>query len=490
MVIVIVAALAWATLIGTPIRDAAVSGSYVVYVVAVAGLWAGLLTALIVAAFLPAWMIFDMVGTHLGWLKQHARRVAWLISIAYFGLLLAAAMTLPVWVAVLLLALAAAFAMLLPWLPGTWYPDCIWRPRGGTEVRSLSLGTMFSLQLLIVVLVPLALVALALGPEAIGWASRFAESPISASLGNVTAWLAGGGLWVFFGLLTVHMSIARLHDPSRPSPTSVHVSGEHDREAQHRIREQFADKGWQVSFSPAPPQRSDVRIAIANDTSLQCEAAEPTFTFAAHDLAETEAQDRIARRDTIQRRRLLLGGLESIFRSAASRKGRAGCGFWVAPQYWFVDGLTRDQFDDEDTNVLDVIPPLYYKALPRAARRHFFDVSRALAVDLIFVEDGVGFRGLRRVLRVMFERYDIDGGRQPLREIHFAGLPKLRVMLHDFDFQEPLMKSKYPEPSYQHLGRVRVLHVFRDRGEDEESIDVPQEPDHLFTPDDSPVLVG
>lgn len=162
----------------------------------------------------------------------------------------------------------------------------------------------------------------------------------------------------------------------------------------------------------------------------------------------------------------------------------------MAPHYWFVDGLTRDETDDTETNVLDVIPPLYYKAFPRAARHHFFEISRALQVDLLYVEDGVDFRSLKRVLRVMFERYDIDGGRQPLADIHFAGLPKVRVMLHDYNFEEPALKTKYPEPDYQHLGRVRILHVFRDRGEDEPQEITPEEPDWLFTPDDSPVLVG
>ena len=215
-----------------------------------------------------------------------------------------------------------------------------------------------------------------------------------------------------------------------------------------------------------------------------------TFTVSEGELDSPHLRERIARRDVIQRRRMLIRGLESIFRRAARVKKRSGSGYWLAPHLWFVDGLTRDQFDDEDTNVLDVIPPLYYKAFPRAARQHFFEVSRALKVDLLYVEDGVGFRNLRRVLRVLFERYDIDGGRQPLSDVHFSGLPKVRVMLHDYDFQAPPLKTKYPEPDYQHLGRVRILHVFRDRGDEEDQAVSPEEPDWIFTPEDSPVLVG
>ena len=192
-------------------------------------------------------------------------------------------------------------------------------------------------------------------------------------------------------------------------------------------------------LAPAPAKRGDVQIAIAESNEPVPEEG-PTLRFTLEQLSQPQTLERIARRDVIQRRRHLLRGLRSIFRTAAARKGRSGSGYWVAPQFWFVDGLTRDEFDDEDTNMLDVIPPLYYKILPRPARRHFFDVTRALAVDLIFVEDGVGYRNLRRVLRVLFERYDIDGGRRPLTEIHFAGLPKVRVILHNFDFQQPLLK--------------------------------------------------
>ena len=60
-------------------------------------------------------------------------------------------------------------------------------------------------------------------------------------------------------------------------------------------------------------------------------------------------------------------------------------------------------------------------------------------------------------------------------------------MFHDFDVEEPFRPSlKYPEPKFAPLGRLRVLHVFRDRGGDEELADTPFESDS--TP--APHLVG
>ena len=111
---------------------------------------------------------------------------------------------------------------------------------------------------------------------------------------------------------------------------------------------------------------------------------------------------------------------------------------------------------------------------------------RALEIDLIFVEDGVGWRRLRRVLRALFEVFDVHGGRRPAEEVHFRGLPGTRVLIHEFQFDDPFKSELYPEPKYDFLGRARLLHVFRDRGEQEELI----EPPYDFSRTPAPVAVG
>jgi hypothetical protein len=98
---------------------------------------------------------------------------------------------------------------------------------------------------------------------------------------------------------------------------------------------------------------------------------------------------------------------------------------------------------------------------------------RAVQIDLIFVEDGVGWRRLRRVLRALFEVYDVHAGRRPAEEVDFRGLPGTRVLIHDFQFDDPFKSETYPEPKYDFLGRARLLQVFRDRGEQEELIEPP-----------------
>ena len=90
-----------------------------------------------------------------------------------------------------------------------------------------------------------------------------------------------------------------------------------------------------------------------------------------------------------------------------------------------------------------------------------------------------------RVLRVLFEVYDKSAGRRRAEDLHFQGMPKVKVMFHDFDVDESFRSSEiYPEPKFSPLGRLRVMHIFRDRGDEEELVEPP------FNFDETPVPVG
>ena len=108
----------------------------------------------------------------------------------------------------------------------------------------------------------------------------------------------------------------------------------------------------------------------------------------------------------------------------------------------------RDGEDDpdlaENTILSRTAGPPYHRLLPRAARHHLYRLLRAVQMDLIFVEDGVGFRRLRKVLRVLFEIYDVHGGRRRAEEVDFRGLPGTRVLIHDFQFDEPFKIGDVP----------------------------------------------
>jgi len=171
-------------------------------------------------------------------------------------------------------------------------------------------------------------------------------------------------------------------------------------------------------------------------------------------------------------------GLERLFKNVTQRKFGNGHGFWVAPHFWFILGLTRDAAEEEidlaDSPMLSgTVGPAFHRVMPRAARHHLFKLMRALHIDLIFVEDGVKFRRFIKVVRRMFEIFDKHNGEKPAEDVHFLGVPGTRVMIHDFQLDEPFKSETYPEPKYDYLGRARILHVFRDRNEQEELIEPP-----------------
>ena len=110
---------------------------------------------------------------------------------------------------------------------------------------------------------------------------------------------------------------------------------------------------------------------------------------------------------------------------------------------------------------------------PLEARHYFLQIMTALELDLVFVEDGVRFKKLQWVIRQIFELYDVFGGDQRAEEKHFVGVPGVRVLIHDFRLDDPFHSETYPEPDYEDVGRARILHVFRERGEEDDEVETP-----------------
>jgi hypothetical protein len=304
-------------------------------------------------------------------------------------------------------------------------------------------------------------------------------------MGNWLAWLTPG----FLLSAGVFVFLAWRNDPARPGRPRAHLTGipEADRKT---VARQLRRRGWDVNFGEPGP--NDVRLRIVHPEASETHEFDPDWPLAVSraDLAGEFVYSRMARRDEIQLRRKLLRGLEKVFQEAKGRKSAGGCGYWLAPHLWFVAGLTRDEVtggEDEPAFLTEVVGPPYGEVFTLPVRRYLYRLLKAQQVDLIFVEDGIGYRKLARVLRVLFEVYDKGAGQKRSEDVHFRGLTKVRVMFHDFDVDEPFRpSSKYPEPKFAPLGRLRVLHVFRDRGGEEELIEPP------FSFDQTPVpnLVG
>jgi hypothetical protein len=458
------------------LRALAVGRFYLGYLAVLSVVWLGLMALTLLAAFLPMALIHDrFVGAHDGPGPRPRRREFVTLSV-YFAVLIFAGMSLPVsaalaWCVLILLAYVAICR-----LPARGEVRFLWRPYGTIRVRSLAWGTWVTWEFTIITLAVIALVMTALGDRIVG--VRGPETmPVTSLLGLVLAWLAPGALTALF----VQMTLGRYFDPARPAFPIANVTG--TTSAQRAILRQLFDRhGWAVRFA-AQPGPLDVPLTLV-ESQLPTTEDEPRWPLPVT-IAELESDDgvweRLRRRNEIQARRKVVSALERLFKLAATKPTRGGTGYWVAPHFWFVTGLMRDtqreaddEFDLADGAILaGTVGPPYHRLLARATRHHLYTLLRALQVDLIFVEDGVGFRRLRKVLRVLFEVYDIHGGRRPAEEIDFRGLPGTKVLIHDFQFDEPFRSETYPEPKYDYLGRARILHIFRDRGEHEEPLDAP-----------------
>jgi hypothetical protein len=305
------------------------------------------------------------------------------------------------------------------------------------------------------------------------------------------AWVAVAGMGAVTFEAVRFAALGILYNPDRPTPLTIYAAGMVTRQSRQLLRDAARELGWRMRFASAAVRPTDVPIDVVDDppATTSGETVRWPLRVSADSLRDPATVERLRRRGEIQYRRLLVNGLRFLFKRAARPPRRRGSGMWIALQHWFVLGLTRDVDADESREGVhynETVGPPYYRVFPPPVRMHFYEICRSLEIDLIFVENGVSFRRLVRVLRVMFETYDMFGGREPAKESQFTGLPGVRVLIHDLLLgQSPDRSSKpYPEPDYEDVGRARILHVFKDRGEHEEREPVPE------SFDDVPVLSG
>ena len=98
----------------------------------------------------------------------------------------------------------------------------------------------------------------------------------------------------------------------------------------------------------------------------------------------------------------------------------------MAPHLWFVAGLTRDEVtggDDEPAFLTEVVGPPYAEVFTLPVRRYLYRVLKSLEVDLIFVEDGVGYRKNEPVIRLHMEAY--LGAPESFDSVDIEGSPNI-----------------------------------------------------------------
>lgn len=368
--------------------------------------------------------------------------------------------------------------LLLAWRPGpSAAPRCL---SGGGATATITLATVAAL---------LTLFLLASGDRLLG-----VDAGAGAGIGVddlerldptlITAWLGFAALWTTavcaLCLVATQLQtslMARLHSPDRPVPTRVRIEAERGPSSSERraITQALRALGLRAVFGDRRVQPHEVAIRLVDGSVERDPFEEPSWPLVVSpsELLESDSDALVprlvARRDETQRRAVVLTGIRRLLAHAESRAFERGTGFWLAPHLWFIERMSRDT-DEEDSWF---VGPPYYQVFHRAARAHLAAALDAVAVDLLFVEDGVGADRTLRVLELVFEHVDLFGDTRPADERHFTGVPGVRVLIHACEFAEPAVEKAYAETDYDELARARILHVFLDRGEDEADVSVP-----------------
>jgi hypothetical protein len=388
---------------------------------------------------------------------------------------------LPAWSSLLVQATCLAMAILSLGLPGGPDVALLWRgpgPGNRFSAASWRTHTLAGTALLALLLADTTLFLRGGGLRGEGDAGVAATLPLTAGLAALFGWTGAAALLAWCLLAVRTTLLARFRDPARSRPVPVFVADPLPAGERRRVRGALEGSGFRARFAPARPGPVDAVVVLDPGGPLP----EGGIRVPRGDLASPETRRLLERRHEVRCRRALLRGLERLFRRAAARRFQRGIGFWVAPWHWFCIGLSRDEDEravdwKEGTFFLETVGPAYHRVFPREVLAHAHRVMGDLQVDLLFVEDGVGFRRFRRVLRMAFEVHDMLGARGRAEEQHFTGLPGVRVLIHEFTMEEPFRPKRggYPEPDYETVGRARILHVFRDRGEPWSPVDAPRD---------------
>jgi hypothetical protein len=178
---------------------------------------------------------------------------------------------------------------------------------------------------------------------------------------------------------------------------------------------------------------------------------------------------------------------ENLELARVGRRDR-GEGFLLAPHWWPSDRIYRDAWHEDDLSEGSAGPDFHrHYGLP--ARRLLRQLLSALAIDLIYIEDGVPVNQVPVVLRILFAHYDRQAagagerrrpgdvrGRSFLADHHLTSPPGIHLTIQEIELDVPTQTvTKYKEPSYESLSRARLLLILRARDGDDEN-DEPPDP--------------
>ncbi len=244
------------------------------------------------------------------------------------------------------------------------------------------------------------------------------------------------------------------------------------------------DSGWLVLRDTDEPRHA-YDLVLGEDDSAR--RFQPREAF-----DDADARFQLARRFHVTLRRRFRRSFQLLFKQLRRETPPDGTGYLFCPHVWLVPGVVRD-IEARDRSSSQVVGPSFYgppynQAFTSRERRYIGAVLRDLQIDIVYFEDAVTWKDIRRVLTIAYEIH--DQRRAPLRERHFMGVPRVRVVIQE-EAAEAEAPAAIPAKDPAALpetspGHARILLILRDRGTREDEL-VPDPADHGIR---TPHLVG
>jgi hypothetical protein len=371
-------------------REAGTATVYLAYLVVLLVLWVFLLVVWVVGIFVPIRLLDARLKR---WLGETDRNAEFIAVVVYAVLVTAVAVAwkvppLPVFVLCAAVVTAAVVAY-IPSRPDT--AGIVWRAYPDRPMYTVPFHRVLALSAGLAALVVFAALTAACGGRALGLPGTTDAMPVTAVLGAMAAWVVPGLL-----LTAVSYAWSGLHnDPARRTAPTVTVAGgaASDRAA---AAARIGPWGWAVRAADGSREPGEVAVEVVPTERSEATEFDPQWPLKVSmaDLSDGGVKERLARRDEIQLRRQFFRGLAKLFRRAALFKSPGGGGVWLAPHWWFIEGMGREDADGSEDAAPRLVGPPYHRVFPPRARQHFHAVLRATQVDMIFVEDGVGHRNV------------------------------------------------------------------------------------------------
>lgn len=455
-------------------RAIGLSTSYVFYLLILLTLWTLLFAGLLAGLFVPM-LLLDR------WLRESVsdsdRRVILILSgFTYLFAIFGAASYFPVAGVMAVCGIAAGIAMYWCVRPGHAELALLWRSRPSGRIYSVPAPRLIAGAVIILLIAYMNLILTGMCGRLLTNIQAEDSMPLTGLLAALVAWTTPGLLLILSSrLYTVWRS-----NPSQRTAPTIHVQSPRANDTLERITEIVSAWGFRVRADDGTPKSTEVGLVLVHPELSEATEFDPRWPLkvSLSDLIAGAVRERFERRDEIQLRRRFFRGLRSLMKQARAEDRSKGGGYWLAPHWWFFNGLGREDGDsskrseDGEGSLRSVGPP-FSSIFGRRARQHMHRVLRGVEVDVIYIEDGVGVKQLIQVFRAILEIYDVYGGKKRVDDHSFVGIQKVRVVVHDLNPEKPLIAVKYRQPKFDDLSRGRVLHIFRDRGDHEEVADIP-----------------